>query len=113
MCLPSLLGSSVRSIRRALFARFGFADLQGLPVHVAPVEAGDRGPPFVGAAELEKAESFRIAVRALGDHVRRNGLAVRQREVVELRISNLFGEISHVEFHWSSWPARPAVSLAA
>src|SRR5947209_4819419 len=106
---PVPLGSGSR---RGRVARLGLADLQGLPVDVAAVQSGDRRATFVGAAEFDEAEAFRLAAGALSGDVRRDDLPVGNGEIVELRIGDLFGEISHMQFHWSSWPAGPAGSLA-
>src|SRR5689334_6465208 len=87
-----------------LFAGFGFVDFQHLSVDVATVEAGDCGARFVGIAELDEAEALRLAARLFGGDIRRDEFSIRNREIVELRIGDLFGEISYVNFHWCSWP---------
>src|SRR5205814_256159 len=97
--------------RRAGIARLGLADFQRLTVDVAAVQAGDGRATFVHAAEFDEAEAFRCAVRTIGGDVGRNDLPVREGEIVELRIGDLFGEISHMQFHWSSC-GRAASSLA-
>src|SRR5258707_15755880 len=95
--------------RRGRIARLGLADLQRLTVDVAAVQSGDRRAPFVRGAELDEAEALRVAARPFAGNVGRNDFSVRDGEIVELRVCNLFGEISHMQFHWSSRPAGPAV----
>src|SRR5947209_8660031 len=97
----ALPGLVVRRVSEAagVFTRPGFVDLEGLAVHIAAVETGDRGFRLVVGAELDEAEALRLAAATLGGDVRRNRLSVRCGELVELCVRDLFGEISHVEFH--------------
>src|SRR4051812_10925258 len=83
-----------------LLARAGFVDLQGLAVDVAAVETGDGGAGFVGVAVLDEAEALRLAARPFGGHDRGDDGAERHRQIVELGVVDLLGEISYVQFHW-------------
>src|SRR5688572_9370484 len=104
----------VRSVLRrgGFFARLGLVDLERLSVHIAAVEAGDRGIAFFGGAELDEAEALGRAADPLGGDVRRDELAVRRGEVGELRGADLFGEISYVQFHFEAPAGRAGPSLA-
>src|ERR1051325_4265163 len=82
-----------------LFAGLGFVGLQRPPVHVAAVEAGDRRTRFIGIAEFDEPESLRLTARSLGGDDRGDERPVRHRQIVQLRIRHLFGEISYVQFH--------------
>src|SRR5205823_7952167 len=82
-----------------VFARLRLVDFQRLPVDLAAIEAGDRRVRFAVRGELDEAEALRLAAGALGGDVRRDELSVRRREIVELRIVDLLGEISYVHFH--------------
>src|SRR5437763_3425719 len=82
-----------------VFARLGLVDLQRLTVDVAAIEAGDRRVRFRVGAELHEAEALRLAAGALGGDVRGDDFAVRHREIVELGVGDLLGEISYVHFH--------------
>src|ERR1043166_2323752 len=66
-----------RSETRGLFARTGLVDLEGLAVHVAAVETGDRGLPLIVGSEFDEAEALRFAAAALGGDIRRNELSIR------------------------------------
>src|SRR4051812_44207032 len=98
--LPAVLPRGrMRSVLRSVFARLGLVDLERLAVHVAAVETGDRRARFVGVAELDEAEALRLTARTLGGDVCRHQRAVRRGEVAELRIGDLLGEISYIQFH--------------
>src|SRR5215212_5784479 len=93
-------GSQFRSAgRRGVFARLRLVVLQYLAMHVAAVETGDGGAGLVGVGELDEAEALRFTAGTLGGHIRRNELAVRHGEVVQLRIGDLLGEIAYIQFH--------------
>src|SRR6266542_1213373 len=96
-CLLSRSGGGESETR--VFLRSRFVDLQGLPVDVAAVEAGDGRARFVGIAELDEAEALRLAAALFGGHVGRDDRAERRGEIVELGIGDLLGEISYVKFH--------------
>src|SRR6476469_2395475 len=78
-------------------ARFVHHD--GLPVHVLAVERGDRCLRFGVAGELDEGKAFRCAGDAILDYFRRGRGAVRLHDLAELRIIDVPGQISKIDFH--------------
>src|ERR1700754_2854582 len=102
---PSHLRQQSSVARRAFFTRTGLVHFEGLSVYLAAVEAGDRRTRFVVASVLDEAKTLRLTARALGRDLRRDRRSIGNGELIELRIGDLSGEISHVEFHSiAPWP---------
>src|SRR3954451_18412049 len=83
-----------------VFLRFRFVHDDGLAVHVLAVQRGDRGLRFCFASELDEGKAFRRTGDAILDHFRRGRDAVRLHDFAELRVIDVAGQISKIDFHW-------------
>src|SRR5688500_9297372 len=83
------------------FARPSLAQLEGLTAEVLAVQTGDDGFGLVRVGELGEAEAPRNAIRPLDDLERRRR-SERSEQVFQLRIGDVLGQISDVQFHGCS-----------
>src|SRR5476649_1768503 len=90
-----------------VFFRTCLVHCEDLTLDVLTVQAVDRGLRFGVIRELEEAEAFGLAGGALGRDVRRLQRSERNREIVELLVRDLFGEIAYIDFHLSLLTLNP------
>jgi 1,4-dihydroxy-2-naphthoyl-CoA synthase len=84
-----------------VFFRACLVDREDLTLDVLAIQTADRGLRLVVIRELEEAEAFGLAGGALGRNVCRLQRSERHREIVELFVRDLFGEIAYINFHLS------------
>src|SRR5437660_1030543 len=82
-----------------VFLRFRFVHDDGMAVHVLAVQRVDRGLRFRVARKLDEGKALRCAGDAILDDFRRRSGAVRLHELAELRVIDVPGQISKIDFH--------------
>src|SRR6185369_6147221 len=83
----------------AAFLRFGFVHFEFTPVNLFPVKLRDSVFCFFLRSHFDKTKSARAARFAIFDDIGRFDRADRTKQIVEILIRCVEGNISYIKFH--------------